>query len=517
MFANQLPTNLDMFLLIHDSTKNSSYILVNESITISTVPVPAAVLLSQDDSVFGVDSITLDSATGLEWLDLTFTDGRSYIDVSSNFGPGGDFEGYRYATQSEVEALFINAGIPDVPGTSTGNFGPIANFLTFLDTTSTNLALGITATPHATIADHNITEYAQLSGSDGVIGSSFTNIVDGGINYASGSWLIKSNDIDLDGFTNSLDNCPVVANASQSDIDGDGAGDLCDICPADDTDTCDPNGSAAEEISNVEGGTVTTTDGLLGIEVDPGDLEADATISVTETTPDNPGTISIVTTDGTGQALATYDLEPDGLSFASSVTLSIVADVTALTPTQRDNMDLYRLDDTTGTFVSLGASCSVLEDPIGTFIATCTVQINHFSIYSIIVPKDGDGDGVPDNFNGITDVCPNEDATGFDADSNGCIDSFAGLVDMVANLVSEDVISTTMQNSLLSKVSNAEKSAGKENVCAAINELEAFKSQVDAQTGKKISAEAATQVKDYADSVALYLLSQLPSGETCNI
>lgn len=329
--------------------------------------------------------------------------------------------------------------------------------------------------------------------------------------------LVGGLDTDADGVGDSLDNCPAIANPSQSDIDSDGVGDLCDICPADDVDTCDPNGSAAEEISNVEGGTVTTADGLLGIEVDPGDLEADATISVTETTPDNPGAISIVTTDGVGQALATYDLEPDGLSFASSVTLSIVADVTALTPTQRENMDLYRLDDATGTFVSLGAICSILEEPFGIFIATCTVQIDHFSTYSIIVSKDGDGDGVPDNFDGIADACPNEDATGFDVDSNGCIDSFAGLVELVAKLVEEDVISTTMQNSLLSKVSNAEKSAGKENVCVAINELEAFKNQVDAQIGKKISAEAAAQVKDYADSVALYLLSQLPSGETCNI
>ena len=73
-----------------------------------------------------------------------------------------------------------------------------------------------------------------------------------------------------------------------------------------------------------------------------------------------------------------------------------------------------------------------------------------------------------------------------------------------------------MQNSLISKVSNAESSAGRENVCTAINELEAFKSQVDAQTGKKISAEAANQVKDYTDSVALYLLDQLPVGESCN-
>jgi hypothetical protein len=125
---------------------------------------------------------------------------------------------------------------------------------------------------------------------------------------------------------------------------------------------------------------------------------------------------------------------------------------------------------------------------------------------------DVDDDGIPDG----CDLCPDEDATGFDVDSDGCIDTFTGLSDLVARLVNEEVISSTMQNSLLSKVGNAEKSFGKENVCTAVNELDAFKNQVDAQTGKKISAEAATVVKDYADSVALHLLSQLPTGETCN-
>ena len=46
------------------------------------------------------------------------------------------------------------------------------------------------------------------------------------------------------------------------------------------------------------------------------------------------------------------------------------------------------------------------EVPPGTFIATCTAQVNHFSTYAIVAPLDSDGDSVPDSFDGQTDVCP---------------------------------------------------------------------------------------------------------------
>ena len=344
------------------------------------------------------------------------------------------------------------------------------------------------------------------------------------------AWPVRDGDVappspdsDTDGLPDTSDNCPIDANPAQSDIDGDGYGDVCDVCPSDDADTCDTNGSAADEISAASGGTITTPDQQLEIVVDTGDLAEDITISVTETIVADPEVnLAIGLNPGSGEALAIYNLEPDGAGFGNDgVTLNLTVDVTAVDQAQRDNIDLYRYEDTDNdnvpdTFVALGATCSIVEDPIGTFIATCTVQLDHFSIYAPVVPLDSDGDGVFDNFEGIVDECPEEDATGFDVDTDGCIDSFRGLSDLVARLVVEEVISSTMENSLLSKVSNAENTLGKENVCTAINELEAFKNQVDAQTGKKISADAATEVKEYADSVALFLLSNLAAGESCN-
>jgi hypothetical protein len=45
-------------------------------------------------------------------------------------------------------------------------------------------------------------------------------------------------DQDCDGIDDNLDNCPKIYNPDQLDSDGDGKGDVCDICPNDATNTC---------------------------------------------------------------------------------------------------------------------------------------------------------------------------------------------------------------------------------------------------------------------------------------
>ena len=51
---------------------------------------------------------THDTSSGLVWLDLTETIGQSYLDVSSELGAGGLYEGYRYANTSEVKDFYLN-------------------------------------------------------------------------------------------------------------------------------------------------------------------------------------------------------------------------------------------------------------------------------------------------------------------------------------------------------------------------------------------------------------------------
>jgi hypothetical protein len=85
-----------------------------------------AILEERDDPHFGVGSILYDSDTGLSWLDFDQTVNRSRNYVKTQFGPGGEFEGFRYATMDEVEQLWINAGIPYIGNDMvTENYDPI--------------------------------------------------------------------------------------------------------------------------------------------------------------------------------------------------------------------------------------------------------------------------------------------------------------------------------------------------------------------------------------------------------
>lgn len=70
-----------------------------------------AALVSTDDVAFGAGAITLDTTTGLEWLDLTVSTDLSFNFVSSQFGVGGQFFGFRYAINSEIGSLWNDAGI----------------------------------------------------------------------------------------------------------------------------------------------------------------------------------------------------------------------------------------------------------------------------------------------------------------------------------------------------------------------------------------------------------------------
>lgn len=80
--------------------------------TITTITALAAFLLSVPSQAALIDlgNVTRDTNSGLDWLDATATAGMSYNDVSLQLGPGGDFEGYRYATLPELESFLVAAG-----------------------------------------------------------------------------------------------------------------------------------------------------------------------------------------------------------------------------------------------------------------------------------------------------------------------------------------------------------------------------------------------------------------------
>lgn len=69
-----------------------------------------AAIISVDWQSAGDNLITQDTASGLEWLDLTVTAGMSYNEVSAQLGTGGAFEGWGYATVAQVEGLWTAFG-----------------------------------------------------------------------------------------------------------------------------------------------------------------------------------------------------------------------------------------------------------------------------------------------------------------------------------------------------------------------------------------------------------------------
>ena len=68
-----------------------------------------AAIQSIDDVTFGAGSITRDTNTGLDWLDVTASQGRSYDDVATQFGSGEDFDGWTFATRAQFITLMVNA------------------------------------------------------------------------------------------------------------------------------------------------------------------------------------------------------------------------------------------------------------------------------------------------------------------------------------------------------------------------------------------------------------------------
>jgi hypothetical protein len=95
-----------------------------------------ATLIEGDWNTLNDNAILIDSDTQLEWLDLSQSAGLSYNYVSTNFGEGAQFEGFRYASATELYQLFINVGIPDIDvgyGGTSANVSPVSNLLSLWD------------------------------------------------------------------------------------------------------------------------------------------------------------------------------------------------------------------------------------------------------------------------------------------------------------------------------------------------------------------------------------------------
>ena len=110
---------------------------------------------------------------------------------------------------------------------------------------------------------------------------------------------------------------------------------------------------------------------------------------------------------------------------------------------------------------------------------------------------DDDNDGIPDT----EDLCPLENPQGLDANLDGCTDTVCDLASVIQSLGLHHGI----ENSLVQKASNACAKFNEGNTEAAINMLNAFINEVEAQRGKKISEEDAGMLIQFAQNAILQM------------
>ena len=91
--------------------KKISIMFVLAVMLASFVSTAQATLMTEDLSAPGDGLLTLDTSTGLDWLNLTLTKGVSYNDVFSGFNGFTTIFGFSYATVAEVGQLISDAGV----------------------------------------------------------------------------------------------------------------------------------------------------------------------------------------------------------------------------------------------------------------------------------------------------------------------------------------------------------------------------------------------------------------------
>lgn len=166
------------------------------------IPVSShASLVSIDSASWGSGSLTKDSATGLQWLDLNLATNISYNSMLAEQGEGGLYAGFRYATASEVELLFINAGAADVNSSSAANVAAAQGLITLIGASYSfrgkDEVFGITGTVTTSgavsaIIDHTFNNGAAFydinTDSGPVYGLDYSNA-------SIGNWLVQTTEV----------------------------------------------------------------------------------------------------------------------------------------------------------------------------------------------------------------------------------------------------------------------------------------------------------------------------------
>ena len=141
-------------------------------LNILNATISSASLVATDFSTSGDNLLTYDSSTGLEWLDVTETTNLSYNDIIN--GVGNDWisgEGFRYASEDELNALFVSSGWDGISGGATV-FDTATNFLDLwgrtLDFSSHDWSIAITSDEEISTGNHYVTRVDTSTGSSNI-------------------------------------------------------------------------------------------------------------------------------------------------------------------------------------------------------------------------------------------------------------------------------------------------------------------------------------------------------------
>jgi hypothetical protein len=100
--------------------------------------VVGAAIVSMDDPVFGPGTITRDTATNLDWLDLTLSTNYTWSQIDSLTQTGGLFEGFVFADASKIRQFWEDAGIDTTQvgqGLSAQLYQPVSDLVALLGIT----------------------------------------------------------------------------------------------------------------------------------------------------------------------------------------------------------------------------------------------------------------------------------------------------------------------------------------------------------------------------------------------
>lgn len=218
--------------------------------------------------------------------------------------------------------------------------------------------------------------------------------------------------------------------------------------------------STSEEVG-VSGGTVSNVAGTASVEIPSGALTENTTISIEQHPASDYGGFLINQSDNI-VSYGVYDFGPEGTTFEDNVTITLTYNEIAVDESQLEQLIVYFSDDGVAWY-------PIAVENVDTIENTITIKVDHFSLFVVFqLPT------------------PEEAIEGLVADVEGM------------NL--QQGIDNSLDTKLASAL-DALDALNAEQRNDAVNKLNAFMNEVEAQRGKKLTDEQADYLASEAQGI----------------